>query len=284
MSSDGNAYISWRSGNGNVIDNSGNVCQSDVTQAVRLVADYSYGDYVKSHTYTVTVSPKKAESQEITLNDNRILRKITVKNVSELETAFSYATAGDAIIIKNGTYENCVLTLKASGTEKNPVFVIAENVGGAVFKGTTSLTFDGDFVVVAKLSFSNGAPSSDKGCMIFNGDDCRITNNRIEDFCDANERKWIYLSGKRNEVDHNFLSGKSSRGALLTVWRNDASAQYHHIHHNYFKNYAYGDGGNGFETIRIGDSSQLQSDAFCLVEYNLFEACNGEIETVSVKS
>src|SRR4030095_9256512 len=43
-------------------------------------------------------------------------------------------------------------------------------------------------------------------------------------------------------------------------------------------------GGNGAETIRFGLSGLSLSNGFGLIEYNLFERCNGENEMISNKS
>lgn len=284
VSGDGLSYISWQSQNENIIDNDGVVYQTNSNQTVDLVAYFSYGEYIKKQTYSVTVLPKKQDSANITENDSRILKKITVSSVNELKSAFSSAKAGDAIILNDGNYSGFSATLSSSGTKNNPIFIIAKNPQKAIFTGSTSLKLSGDHIIVCGLSFSNGAPKEDKGCLIFSGDYSRVTNCKIYNYCDGNAYKWLSLSGKYNEVDHNVFDGKSTEGALLTVWRDDSSAQHHHIHHNVFKNYASGGGDNGFETIRIGDSKMSQSDAYCLVENNYFEACNGEVEMVSVKS
>ncbi len=71
---------------------------------------------------------------------------------------------------------------------------------------------------------------------------------------------------------------------MLTVWRSDSSRQDHHIHHNLFKDYVSGNGENGWETIRVGTSHQSQSDSYTIIENNRFENCDGEIETISIKS
>ncbi len=284
VSGDGLSYISWQSQNENIIDNDGVVYQTDKNQTVDLIASFSYGEYIKKQTYSVTVLPKKQDSVNITENDGRIIKKITVNSANELKSAFSSAKAGDAIIINDGNYSSVSATLSSSGTKTNPIFVIAKNPQKAIFSGSTSLKFSGDYIVVCGLSFSDGAPKEDKGCLIFSGDYSRVTNCKIYNYCDGNAYKWLSLSGKYIEVDHNVFDGKSTEGALLTVWRDDNSAQHHHIHHNVFKNYASGGGDNGFETIRLGDSKMSQSDAYCLVENNYFEACNGEVEMVSVKS
>ncbi|MCI0332857.1 MAG: polysaccharide lyase 6 family protein [Planctomycetes bacterium] len=57
---------------------------------------------------------------------------------------------------------------------------------------------------------------------------------------------------------------------------------YDRIDHNYFRNFHQGMG-NGYETIRLGSGAYSHSSSFTMVEWNLFERCNGEGEIVSVK-
>ena len=284
VSNDGLCYISWQSKNQNIIDNNGVVYQTNKLEKVTLTATYYYQQYSKNVDYSVEVEPIKGESLNVTLNDGRILNKIYVSSVSELQSAFSSAKAGDAIVLNDGSYNNVNLTLSKNGTNSNPIFIIAKNSQKAIITGESALKISGDNVIVCGLSFENGAPKEDKGCVIFSGDYCRLTNCKIYNYCNSNLYKWVSLSGKYNEVDHNVFDGKSVGGALLTVWRNDDSTQHHFIHHNAFKNYASGGGENGYETIRIGDSKQSQSDSYTIIENNYFEACNGEVEAVSVKS
>src|SRR5204863_8516274 len=42
--------------------------------------------------------------------------------------------------------------------------------------------------------------------------------------------------------------------------------------------------GNGFETIRVGTSGIQTRSAQALIESNLFERCDGELETISNKT
>ncbi len=73
----------------------------------------------------------------------------------------------------------------------------------------------------------------------------------------------------------------------VVVWRPDLGPDYHQIDGNYF-----GDrplpvnpaDPNGFETIRIGTSTDSLTNSFTTVENNLFERTDGEIEVISNKS
>lgn len=83
-------------------------------------------------------------------------------------------------------------------------------------------------------------------------------------------------------MDHCYFVGKNHSGTLLVVWM-DSSPDFHTIDHNYF-GYRPEYGANGAETIRIGTSDWSMYNSNCIVEYNYFEECDGEIETISNKS
>ena len=60
-------------------------------------------------------------------------------------------------------------------------------------------------------------------------------------------------------------------------------AQRVHIHHNYFLDPSF-HGGNGGESIRFGLSGRQHASAHGVIEYNLFEHCDGDLEVISMKS
>jgi hypothetical protein len=68
-------------------------------------------------------------------------------------------------------------------------------------------------------------------------------------------------------------------------FRNDTLAQVSQhdiIDHNYLKNVGPRIG-NGMETIRLGVGELAGTSGFTVIEYNLFEECNGDAEIISVK-
>lgn len=285
VSLSGVVYIDWLTSNDRIIDLDGKVFQTENERSVVLTGLFRLNGYVKSVNYSLTVGKKRKDSSQISLSDSRITAVQYVSNVEELLIAVKNAQKGSAVVLRDGDYKDVNLQITQSGTTENPIFIMGESVGEVVLSGLTKIEIKGNNVIVANLSFKNGSPLDEKGAIIVRGDNCRITNNNYYKFEDqSQDYKWLSLSAKDTEVDHNVFDGKSVGGALLTIWREDASSQYHHVHHNVFKNYQKGKEANGYETIRIGDSKQSQSDAFCLIENNRFENINGEVEIVSVKS
>jgi len=85
-------------------------------------------------------------------------------------------------------------------------------------------------------------------------------------------------------VDRNEFRNKTTLGNMIDVRGSGSQiAQRVWIHHNYFHDFI-SPGGNGAETIRFGLSGLSLSNGFGLIEYNLFERCNGENEMISNKS
>jgi len=77
------------------------------------------------------------------LNTSGIMRTTTYTDIDEFLNAVKEARKGDQIILANGNHK---LTRRPKpfskkGTDKNPIIVRAENVGGATLKGKTGLKF-----------------------------------------------------------------------------------------------------------------------------------------------
>ncbi len=229
-------------------------------------------------------------TEYITVSDNRINQVINVTTTNDIKAKVSHLNAGDALVLEDGTYNDLVIELKKDGTKLAPIFLIAKNPGKVQITGNSKIKVTGDYNVVAGLIFTNGHPTDDKGVIELRGSHNRLNNNKILDFenkscgtdvCD----KWVSVYGTYNEIDHNHFEGKTTSGALLTVWREVGKADYHHIHHNYFKDYTNPNNiSNGLEAIRIGTSTESQSDSYTVVEHNIFENMDGEVELISIKS
>ena len=126
---------------------------------------------------------------------------------------------------------------------------------------------------------------------------CRFTRNhiRLQERTPTEQNNyrlnWVGISGDNshhNRVDHNLFEEKRNSGVMLYTGRsslemNDVSTQYDRIDHNHFRNF-YPAKVNGFETIRLGSSKCSHSSGNTIVEYNLFERCDGEAEIISVKT
>ena len=214
-----------------------------------------------------------------------------VSTPAQISTALTSARPGDTLTMTNGVWSNAAIVFKGFGTSTAPYLLRAESYGGVVLTGSSNLRITGRHLIVDGLLFKNG--SSPSGDVIeFRGtngesDSCRLTNCAIINFSPSDstkDNKWVSLYGTRNRVDHCYFEGKTNSGATLVVWRPSDRPNYHQIDHNHFGFRPVLYGWNGGETIRVGTSDSSLSDSFTIVEYNLFEECNGEIETISNKS
>lgn len=210
--------------------------------------------------------------------------EILVRDVSELKAAES-ALPGDRILLADGVWRDMRLKLRLSGTSENPITIRPANRGKATIEGESALEFVGDHVVLDGLIFQNG--SSPYGQILrIEGSNFRITRCEFLEFNPEDSTKkydWLALHGRDHRVDRCRFAGQNHPGVTLSVWLADEVAGRHLIERNHFGPRASGVG-NGFETIRVGDSTSSEFDAECIVRKNLFERCDGELETVSNKS
>ncbi len=213
--------------------------------------------------------------------------------------------AGTTLCLADGTYGDFELDFGGAGTSALPITVAAENPGGAVITGETSVRMSGSYAVLQGLVFDGGQSASSDFLQTRNGSggdhcsNCRITEIAVIDLRSDSSGKWLNIYGVDNRVDHSWFAGKENTGALLVVNREipsggtaaDIPISGTIIDHNYFgdrpptdgKAYAEGSD-NDYEAIRIGTSDGHAFDSNVLVEYNYFERIDGEAEVISNKA
>ncbi len=116
----------------------------------------------------------------------------------------------------------------------------------------------------------------------------RLTRNSFEfNETGLTDLDWISMGAgesNHNRIDHNDFKNKFTLGNFITlVGDNGQVSQYDLIDHNYFFNLGPR-AANEKEAIRLGDSSVSLSNGDTIVEYNLFEQCDGDPEIVSIKT
>ena len=224
-----------------------------------------------------------------------LARQVTVSSASQISGG-SWS-AGDTIVLKNGTWSNQAITLKATGTASNPVVLMAQTPGLVILTGTSHIGFSGSYIEVSGLYFKNGNLSTSEMIGFRTSstefaNNCRVTNCAIVDCNPADstiDTKWVSLYGANNKVDHCSFQNKSNMGTLLVAWLQAGTVPSHIVDQNYFgyRNSNVDSTGaelNGQEIMRLGDSSTSMLTAGIQVTNNFFEHCNGEIETISNKS
>ncbi len=207
-----------------------------------------------------------------------------MKPLSELEKRVAQAQAGDKIILIDGIYGGERCKLAAEGTADRPITIQAENIGQAVIQAP--LLVEGNDISLVGLHFV------EKGNIEIRGKRCRISRCVMTD---VRAGKWIRVrpESQQIEIDHCRFENKTNnreetRGCQLMQIYVRNRGERHHIHHNHFVDIADGKASNGYETLQLitegNPFDPAPGDCETIIEYNLFERCNGEAEIISVKS
>ncbi|MFI6940051.1 polysaccharide lyase 6 family protein [Streptomyces sp. NPDC050418] len=208
-----------------------------------------------------------------------------VRTLDELRAAIDRARPGDRIVVADGTYtvptDAPVLIRDTHGTGRAPVTITAQTRGGVVLEGEQSFVLEkSSHVTLSGFAFRQRTTLDVPP-------DCshiRLTRNDFQ-LADIEGLHWVMVRADDSKVDHNHFHGKSTLGIFLGVEGagTDEMAQRVHIYRNHFSDHSFA-GSNGGEPIRLGVSPRALSSARAVVEYNLFERCDGDPEAVSVKS
>lgn len=221
--------------------------------------------------------------------------RILVHSPAAAVEALQQAQPGDTILLAAGSYSDAVIRFHTEGTAESPVVFMAEEPGRVFFTGNSRLAFSGSHLVIHGFVWHNGGQGLGKETVIdFRTGSGRVAERAVLEYCvidgfnvsDKNtDNKWVGLHGKDNTVRHCLFRAKDNLGATLTVWLKEGEEARHLIEYNHFQRRINGPAAdNGLESMRIGDSKTSFTPARCLVRYNLFEECDGEIEIISNKS
>jgi poly(beta-D-mannuronate) lyase len=221
-----------------------------------------------------------------------------ITTTTAFRNAMGAAVPGSVIVLANGTYTNFgYYKVIKSGTATQPVIIRAQTPGGVVFNGNVQFEVQANHVILDGFRFNGDArpspdyanPPASSGLLKIRGTDNRITECTVNAFnrvnAAGNPTKWVQLKGDRHRVDHCHFAGKVGQGQILDI-ELDGTPDYHRVDRNEFRNFTYGgDGTNEYESVRVGVGTLATStNAFSTVEDNFFESCDGELETISVKS
>ncbi|MFN0255209.1 chondroitinase-B domain-containing protein [Pedobacter ureilyticus] len=242
---------------------------------------------------TFVVNSDMSIGADVTINTTPgVTRNVTT--VAEFKTALAAMNPGDVILVEDGSYDLSSLTINRSACSNRPIVIKAKNQGQAILNGATALVLDGlKYVTLQGFSFKSANVGT--GIKMLNCSRVRITRNSFKlDETNINSCNWLYigdtfastapLKSGDNRVDYNLFEGKTKSGKFILLDGNiNQQTQRDTIAYNIFRNNGPREE-NEKETIRIGVSSLSQSNGFTVVEYNLFEDCDGDPEIVSVKS
>ncbi|WP_240347930.1 chondroitinase-B domain-containing protein [Longitalea arenae] len=206
---------------------------------------------------------------------------ITVTSLPALQTAINNAAPGDVIILANGVYTaSADITINKQGTAVSPITIQAQSVGGAEIGGTNgfNIVSPARYIIIKGFKFTH---SASQATMASGTSFCRWTRNIFQT---PGTGENLSLNGNDHEVDYNTFQHKNALGRFITVRGSGSQiAQRIHIHHNYFYD-QQPQTANGAETLQFGLSGYSLSSSNSIIEYNLFEECEGENELISVKA
>ena len=183
---------------------------------------------------------------------------------------------GDTLVMSDGVWKDQPIVFRGRGQSGSPITLRASTPGKVTLAGSSSLTIDGEHLVVSGLRFRGAAATGDG--VTIKGGRCRLTESAIVD-CDY--KFYVHLFGEDNYVDRCYLAGKTSNHPTVQVEVERANR--HKIVFNHF-GHRPPLGRNGGETIRVGYSHQATRSSGTLVAHNLFDRCDGELEIISSKS
>ncbi|MCP9750063.1 chondroitinase-B domain-containing protein [Ferruginibacter sp. HRS2-29] len=270
--------------------------ETSVTATVSYEACYQFDGWTgglsgTQLTKTFTVTDNIVIGAVISLNTTVPVKR-SVNNVTAFKAALAAMNPGDTVEVEDGSYNLSSLTITRSGCELQPIVITAKNKGQVILNGATALVFRNmKYVTLKGFSFQSTGIGS--GIKLENCSKFRITENEFA-YTETSSCTWITigdtyaspipLRSGYNRVDHNSFSGKTQAGNYIRMDGNiNQQTQYDTIDHNHFKNNGPR-ADNEKESIRVGVSTLSKSSGFTLIEYNLFEDCDGDPEIVSIKS
>ncbi|MFC1765658.1 chondroitinase-B domain-containing protein, partial [Planctomycetota bacterium] len=199
--------------------------------------------------------------------------------------------AGDEVVLQDGNYSALNKTLVSAIADddtamQNPVRVYAQTPGGVKITEPSNLNLSGRGITLAGLDFVAGSGMIENNnsspahliCLAAHSRYMTVTNLRFKN-CTAghNYGYWLAISGFNHVIEYCSFEGKDEPNANTTIAvRRDlteagASTPRHHIIRRcYFGPRLISKNDNGYETIRIGDSSSQVYDMRVVVEENVF--------------
>ena len=207
--------------------------------------------------------------------------------VTELRALIPTLQAGDAVIVRDGSYELKTDVLQwpdtVSGTSLAPIFLLAETIGGVQISGNLEWHLTGQHLHVAGFSFVDTT-----GPVVLEGDHARFASNT---FTRAESGLGVYAS--HVEIDNNTWSGTLG----LSLWHaqprvvcgnNCRYFRYNRIHHNTWHDIAKTKS-NGLEPIMLGYGYAplppgYDNATYARIDHNMFSNVRGDDEVISIKS
>jgi poly(beta-D-mannuronate) lyase len=207
---------------------------------------------------------------------------ILVGSLADLQQAINKAKPGDIIQLKNGLYTTTEdIVINNAGTKSQPITISAQQPGAVEITGSGGFNLQSPaaYVIITGFNFTHAASKARTGS---GTSFCQWTRNVFET---PGTGDYLTIAGSDHQVDYNTFKNKDSLGKFIAIKGTGSQiAERLWIHHNYFKTQKNMGGRNGAEAFQFGLSGYSLSSSNSIVEYNLFEDCDGENELISVKA
>ena len=218
---------------------------------------------------------------------------VNVASSSALSSALSSASAGQKIVLANGTYSGDFSISSKNGTAAAGISIEAATQGSAVFSSGSTFTIKNSAYVTLKgLAFPF---ELDEGNLVqFRGSShhCRVTRCLFGPTSvgspGSSKSPFVYMGDTTNHIriDHCEMRNKANPGnSILGDGNFDTfnPVRWIRIDHNYIHDISP-EVDNEKEPIRLGVSTMSKKFSNSVIERNVFEACICEPEIVSTKA
>jgi len=205
---------------------------------------------------------------------------IQVSSMLDLQFAINGASAGDELILADGTYSNATLSI-----HQDSIIVKAERPGGVFLIGTQHIDISGSYVTFSGFQFTSGDIGSDYIIVVYGSYNLLTQLN----FNGYSAKKYIVINGNTqfNEISYCNIENKPTTavtGCTIQISTSPTVLVYHKISYCSFQNFPGPGGDYGNEPIRIGLGAERDNNSRTVVEYCYFENVGlGDSESISVK-
>ena len=229
------------------------------------------------------------------LSNSAFASTYSVNSEKQFEDIIPKLTAGDEVIIKDGTYADWSIEIAAKGTAKAPITVRAENEGKVIFSGDVNQTlfkFSGSYLIFKGINFRNCNLTKSASLIILNNaEHCSITKCSFStNTAKVQFTPLVVVSGKGTDnlvSNCTFTSNVDNQDVQIKITK-ESSPLHTIVENNLFENKAKVSwkNGNGGECVQVGQDPILLGGVLSktTVRFNRFIRCNGEPEVISNKS
>jgi poly(beta-D-mannuronate) lyase len=133
-----------------------------------------------------------------------------VSSAAQISEFSDKLNPGDTLVMANGDWTDQSIVLQSHGTAEKPITLRAQTTGQVVLVGNSSVTIDGEHVVVSGL-FLNDAQSTGDGVKLA-GNNNRLTETVV---IGGRHKFQVHFFEVSNRMDHCYLAGKTNDSPTL---------------------------------------------------------------------